>query len=188
MPQPIELETPRLFLRTWREEDKEPFARMNADPQVMEFFPSVMDRADSDAFVERVRSHFAEHGWGFWAVELRATGEFIGFTGLRMELGLPFSPGHEAGWRLARAHWGQGYAAEAARACIDVGFQSLGADEIVAVTALQNLRSQSVMRRIGMRCEPAREFDHPRVADGHALKRHCLYSIKRGDWASRAKA
>jgi RimJ/RimL family protein N-acetyltransferase len=185
MPDLIELETPRLRLRAWREEDKEPFARMNADPQVMEFFPSVMDRAASDAFVERIRSHFAEHGWGFWAVQLRATGELAGFTGLRMELGLPFSPGYEAGWRLDRKHWGSGYASEAARACIDFGFRSLRAGEIVAVTALQNLRSQAVMSRIGMRCEPGREFDHPRVADGHPLKRHRLFSISRADWLAR---
>lgn len=187
MPDLIELETPRLLLRAWREEDKEPFARIGADPQVMEFFPSVLDRAESDAFIERVRAHFAEHGWGFWAVELRATGELVGFTGLRMELGLPFSPGYEAGWRLARAHWGQGYASEAATACIDFAFRSLNAGEVVAVTALQNLRSQAVMRRIGMRCEPEREFDHPRVADGHALKRHCLYAIQRADWLAQAK-
>jgi RimJ/RimL family protein N-acetyltransferase len=185
MPATIELLTPRLVLRAWRDEDKAPFARMNADPEVMEYFPSVMNREQSDGFVERMREHFAEHGWGFWALALRDTGELIGYTGLRLGKGLSCSPCFEAGWRLARVHWGAGYASEAAGACLDFAFNSLAAEEVVAVTALANVRSQAVMRRIGMRCDPAREFDHPRVSDGHPLKRHCLYSVGSGDWRLR---
>lgn len=185
MPAVIELETVRLRLRAWRKEDKEPFARMNADPRVMEHFPGLLGRADSDAFVGRIGEHMAEHGWGLWAVALRSTGQFIGFTGLRRELGLPCSPCYEAGWRLAHAYWGQGYASEAALASLEFGFGTLGVDEIVAVTALPNLRSQAVMRRIGMRIDPGREFDHPRVPAGHRLERHCLYSIDRAAWLGR---
>lgn len=185
MPELVELETPRLRLRAWRDEDKEPFALMNSDPRVMECFPGLLDRAASDAFVERIGIHMAEHGWGLWAVALRSTDQFIGFTGLRRELGLPCSPCYEAGWRLAHAYWGQGYASEAALAALEFGFGTLGVDEIVAVTALPNLRSQAVMRRIGMCLDLEREFDHPRVPAGHWLQRHCLYSIDRAAWRGR---
>jgi RimJ/RimL family protein N-acetyltransferase len=178
----VVLTTPRLRLRPWREEDKEPFAQMNADPRVMEFFPSVWDREASDAMVERIGQHFAEHGWGFWAVERLADGAFLGFTGMRYELGLPFSPCFELGWRIAHPYWGQGYASEAARACIAFGFDELGVDEIVAVTALPNLRSQAVMQRIGMR-DTGQVFDHPRVEEGNWLRAHCLYRIRKSVFA-----
>ena len=164
-----EVRTERLLLRSWRPEDREPFADLNADPVVMEHFPSTLTRAESDAFVDRIEAHFDAHGYGLWAVE--ADGAFLGFTGLSWAEGLPMSPCLEVGWRLARSAWGHGYATEAARAALDVGLAQT--DSVVSFTALTNERSWRVMERLGMRRES--EFDHPRVADGSPLKRHCLY-------------
>ena len=176
----IEFDTARLRLRQWRESDCAPFAAMAADPQVMEFLLPLPTRADSDAMVERGRTRIAENGWGFWAVEHKATGEFIGFTGLNVPLAtLPFSPCVEIGWRLARHAWGQGFATEAARGALQVGFERLGFAEIVAFTALGNLRSAAVMKRIGMHEDVAGAFDHPAVPEGHPLRRHRLYRIAR---------
>jgi RimJ/RimL family protein N-acetyltransferase len=179
----IEFETPRLRLRQWRESDCAPFAAMAADPQVMEFLLPLPTRADSDAMVGRGRALIAAKGWGFWAVEHKATGEFIGFTGLNVPLAtLPFSPCVEIGWRFARHTWGQGFASEAARGALQVGFERLGFDEIVAFTTLANRRSRAVMERLGMREDRDGEFDHPLVADGHPLQRHRLYRIGRAAW------
>jgi len=179
-PSLIEFETPRLRLRQWRESDLAPFAAMAADPQVMEFLLPLPTRADSDAAVERARTRIAENGWGFWAVEHKATGEFIGFTGLNVPLAtLPFSPCVEIGWRFARHTWGQGFATEAARGALQVGFDQLGLDEIVAFTAVGNLRSAAVMARLGMHEDAAGAFDHPLVPEGHALRAHRLFRIGR---------
>ncbi|MET3495519.1 GNAT family N-acetyltransferase [Variovorax boronicumulans] len=176
----IEFETPRLRLRQWRESDRAPFAAMAADPQVMEFLLPLPTRADSDALIERLEARIAEKGWGFWAVEHKATGEFIGFTGLNVPLAtLPFSPCVEIGWRLARHAWGQGLATEAARGAMRVGFERLALEEIVAFTAVGNLRSAAVMERIGMREDVAGAFDHPLVPEGHALRAHRLFRIGR---------
>jgi len=188
MPQIIEPETPRLRLRQWRESDREPFAALNADPEVMEFFPSLQSREASDASIDAWQARFASQGWSNWAIELRATGEFLGFTGLSVPRRvLPFSPCVEVGWRLAREHWGRGYATEAARAALEVGFTRLGLGEIVSFTTIGNLRSRAVMERIGMR-NAHQDFDHPGVPEGHPLRRHCLYRMSRGEWAgSRVK-
>lgn len=176
----IEFDTPRLRLRQWRESDLAPFAAMAADPEVMAFLLPLPTRADSDAMAARVAARIAEQGWGFWAVEQKATGEFIGFTGLNVPLAtLPFSPCVEIGWRLARHAWGQGFASEAARGALQVGFDRLGFHEIVAFTAAGNLRSAAVMERIGMHEDRAGAFDHPSVPQGHALRRHRLYRIAR---------
>jgi RimJ/RimL family protein N-acetyltransferase len=176
----IEFETPRLRLRQWRESDCAPFAAMAADPQVMEFLLPLPTRADSDAMVERGRALIAAKGWGFWAVEHKATGEFIGFTGLNVPLAtLPFSPCVEIGWRFARHTWGQGFASEAARGALQVGFERLGFDEIVAFTTVGNLRSAAVMERIGMHEDVAGAFNHPSVPEGNALRRHRLFRIGR---------
>lgn len=176
----IEFETPRLRLRQWRESDLAPFAALAADPEVMAFLLPVPTRADSDALVERFQARIAANGWGFWAVEHRNSGEFAGFTGLNVPLAtLPFSPCVEIGWRFARKWWGQGLATEAARGALQVGFEQLGFDEIVAFTALGNLRSAAVMERLGMREDVAAAFDHPAVPEGHALRRHRLYRIGR---------
>jgi len=176
----IEFDTDRLRLRQWRESDLEPFAAMAADPQVMEFLLPLATRADSDASANRASALIAKNGWGFWAVEHKATGEFIGFTGLNVPLAtLPFSPCVEIGWRLARHTWGQGFATEAARGALQVGFERLGFDEIVAFTAVGNLRSAAVMERIGMREDVAGAFDHPSVPAGSPLLAHRLFRIRR---------
>lgn len=173
----IELETPRLLLRQWRDSDREPFAALNDDPAVMEFFPARIPRVASDESVEAARRVLAERGWGNWALELRETGEFIGFTGISVpKRVLPFSPCVEVGWRLAKAHWGKGYATEAALASVKAGFEQVGLEEIVSFTALANLRSRAVMERIGMK-NAHQDFEHPGVPEGHPLRMHCLYRI-----------
>jgi ribosomal-protein-alanine N-acetyltransferase len=172
--------TERLLLRQWREEDLEPFAALNADPTVMEHFPSTLDRAASDAFAERNAQHIDEHGWGLWAIELKETGRFLGFTGLAVpRFTAPFTPAVEVGWRLARHAWGFGFATEAATAAVAAGFGPLGLAEIVSFTAVRNLRSRAVMERIGMTHDPADDFDHPALPEGHALRRHVLYRLRR---------
>ncbi|MBP8297464.1 MAG: GNAT family N-acetyltransferase [Burkholderiales bacterium] len=179
----IELETPRLRLRQWREADREPFAALNADPAVMEFFPALQLRETSDASIDAWQSRFTTQGWSNWAIELRATGEFLGFTGLSVPRRvLPCSPCVEVGWRLAREHWGRGYATEAARAALHAGFTQLQLPEIVSFTAVGNLRSRAVMERIGMR-NANQDFEHPGVPEGHVLRRHCLYRIRAEEWA-----
>ena len=178
----MEFETERLRLRQWRPADREPFALLNADPRVMEFFPAPLSRERSDALVDAWQSHLEEHGWSNWAAEIRATGEFIGFVGLTLpKRVLPFSPCVEVGWRLAFEHWGKGYASEAAREALRVGFDDLGLEEIVSFTSVLNRRSRAVMERIGMR-NANEDFEHPAVPEGSALRPHCLYRLKRGDW------
>lgn len=176
----LNIETPRLILRQWKDNDFAPFAAMNADPQVMEFFPSVLTREKSDEMATRCRDLIAERGWGIWAVELRETGEFIGFVGLHTPgYDLPFTPCVEIGWRLRADSWGQGYCSEAARAALDAGFTQLGLSEIVAFTALPNLRSQAVMKKMGMVSNPHENFSHPAVEKGSWLEEHCLSRLKR---------
>jgi RimJ/RimL family protein N-acetyltransferase len=192
------LRTERLILRPWRDEDLAPFAALNADPAVMEHFPATLTRAESDAFAARVRSEMAERGFGLWAVEAPGVAPFIGFTGLAVvRFDAPFRraapqapPGGarseaepseviEIGWRLARAHWGQGYSPEAARAALAFGFEHLGLAEIVSFTATGNARSRRVMEKIGMTHDPAGDFEHPSLPPGHRLRRHVLYRIRR---------
>lgn len=184
---PMEIETPRLLLRQWRKADFAPFAALNADPKAMKYFPAPLSLAESDAMAERCQALIAARGWGLWAVEARHAGSFIGFVGLNSPAyELPFSPCIEIGWRLAFDHWGQGYASEAARAVLHAGFERLRLAEIVSFTALGNLRSQAVMRRIGMHETPDR-FDHPRIPAGHPLRRHCLYRISLEQWPAGAR-
>ncbi|MER5752793.1 GNAT family N-acetyltransferase [Streptomyces sp. NPDC002088] len=171
------LRTDRLILRPWRESDLAPWAAMNADPEVREYFPGLLTREQSDSSVARFQAGLDERGWGWWAVEVVATGEFIGFTGLDpVDADMPFT-GVEAGWRLARPAWGHGYATEAARAALAFGFDDLGLAEILAVTAVGNLRSQAVMRRLGMTRDPADDFDDPGVPEG-PLRRSVLYRLR----------
>lgn len=184
MPAPIELETPRLRLLAWQDRHIAPFAALNADPDVMRHFPSTLTAEQTRAGVEVWRAQFAEQGWSNWAVELKGSGEFIGFVGLSVpRRQLPFSPCVEVGWRLARRFWGKGYATEAAKASLAVGFGQLGLAEIVSFTALCNRPSRAVMERIGM-LDTARDFDHPAVPEGSPLRAHCLYAITREQWAS----
>jgi ribosomal-protein-alanine N-acetyltransferase len=177
------LRTARLLLRPWREEDRAPFAALNADPAVMEHFPSVLGRDESDAMVARIQAHFGAHGWGLFAVEVPGESPFIGFIGLNIPRWTPpFStagPCVEAGWRLARAAWGRGYAVEGARAAIAFGFETLGLEEIVALTVPANLRSRRVMERLGMVHDVDGDFDHPLMPDGSPLRRHVLYRLRR---------
>ncbi len=176
----MSLHTDRLLLRRWRPEDRAPFAALNADPEVMEHFPARLTRDESDAFVDRIETGFAEHGFGLWAVEVQATGEFIGFTGLAVpSFDAPFTPAVEVGWRLARPAWGHGYASEAARRALDAGFDDYGLSEVVSFTSATNVRSQAVMRRTGMTHDPADDFDHPRLPPGDRLRRHVLYRAAR---------
>lgn len=174
----LEIVTPRLRLRGWRDEDLVPFAELNGDPIVMEHFPAPLTRAESDAFAARVGTLLAERGWGLWAVEVTQLGAFAGFVGLApVHFDAPFVPAVEIGWRLARAHWNQGFASEAARAVVAVAFDTIGLDALVSFTATTNLPSQRVMQRIGMRHDAAGDFDHPRLPEGHHLRRHVLYRL-----------
>lgn len=182
MNQPIEFNTDRLRLRQWRSSDRKPFAELNADPRVMEFFPSTLSPEASHAAVDRWQAQIAERGWGLWAVEIRETREFIGFVGLQEpQAPLPFAPCVEVGWRLAYAYWGHGYATEAARAALRVGFEQLRLEEIVSFTAVINRRSRAVMERLGMR-EDNTTFLHPNVPEGSPLREHCLYRFTREEW------
>lgn len=176
MPRTIELETDRLCLRQWRQTDLDPFAALNADVEVMEFFPDLLSRAESDAMARRCQTLVAERGWGLWATELKATGEFVGFVGLHVPSAeLPFSPCVEVGWRLARRFWGRGYATEGGRAALHVAFRCLGEKEVVSFTSVGNSRSRRVMERLGLRA--ADMFDHPGIPEGHPLRKHCLYRL-----------
>lgn len=173
----IELTTHRLRLRQWQPSDFELFAALNADSTVMEYFPAPLSRPDSDAMALRCQALIAERGWGLWAVETLASQQFIGYVGLHIpSADLPCSPCVEIGWRLARIHWGQGYATEAAKASLKVGFEQLELPEIVSFTSLHNRRSQAVMERIGM-VRTADTFEHPKLPPGHWLREHCLYRM-----------
>lgn len=174
------LETDRLVLRRWLEADRQPFAAINADAEVMEHFPAPLTRGESDQLVERIEVGFEANGFGLWALELRDTGEMIGFAGLSVpEFEAHFTPAVEVGWRLAWSAWGQGYATEAGRAALEFGFGSVGLAEIVSFTSVGNARSRAVMERLGMSHDPAENFDHPGLPDGHRLSRHALYRLAR---------
>jgi RimJ/RimL family protein N-acetyltransferase len=177
--EPKRLETERLLLRRWRAEDREPFASINDDAKGMEFFPARLTREESDALVDRIEAHFAERGFGAWAAELRGEGEFIGFIGLAVpQFDAHFTPCVEIGWRLARAHWGQGLATEGARAVMHYAFAELGLAEVVSFTVPGNVRSRRVMEKLGMTHDADDDFDHPGVPEGHRLQRHVLYRLR----------
>ena len=179
----LERRTDRLLLRRWREADREPFAELNADPEVMEFFPATLSRAESDAMVTRIEHRMRDNGWGLWALEVTVgehAGRFAGFTGLARPTWNPAFT--EVGWRLPRWAWGHGYATEAAREALRVGFEELRLDEIVSFTTPTNQRSRAVMERLGMTRDPADDFDYPTIAEGHPLRRSVLYRLQRNDW------
>jgi RimJ/RimL family protein N-acetyltransferase len=185
-----ELRSARLVLRRWRDAHLAPFARMNADPEVMQHFPARLSRDESDALARRFDARFDEQGFGVWALEIAATGEFIGFCGLNIpSFEAHFTPAVEVGWRLARPHWGQGYATESARAALAFAFEHVGLQEVVSFTTRANERSRAVMRRLGMTHDPADDFDHPRLAPEHPQRPHVLYRLGVERWrAGRAEA
>ena len=175
--------TERLILRRWRESDREPFARLNADPRVMEFMPRILSRPESDAMAERIEAHFRQHGFGLYAAELLQSGEFIGFIGLSVpSFEAPFTPCVEVGWRLAADHWGRGLATEGALAVVRYGFEVLGLHELVSFTVAANVKSRRVMEKLGMRHDSGDDFDHPRLPKNHPLRRHVLYRLSRLQW------
>jgi RimJ/RimL family protein N-acetyltransferase len=207
------LTTQRLILRPWRETDREGFARLNDDPAVMEFMPRRLSRDESDATAASIQAAIERRGWGFWAVGVKGgggggvhaagegvaagtahaadegaaahAGAFIGFVGLSVPgFTAHFTPCVEIGWRLAKEHWGNGYASEAAAACLRFGFEKLKLQQIVAFTVPLNKRSIGVMKRIRMSRDPADDFDHPKLSAGHPLQRHVLYRIDRSDWSN----
>jgi RimJ/RimL family protein N-acetyltransferase len=180
---PPEIATDRLILRQWRDADRAPFAALNADPEVARYLRGTLDRAGSDALVDGFVADWAEHGLGLWALERKADGRFLGYTGLRRpRFEAHFTPAVEVGWRLARDAWGQGYATEAARASVGFGFDTLALEEIVSFTVPDNVRSRRVMERLGMHRDPAEDFDHPRFEPGHRLRRHVLYRLRQEEW------
>jgi RimJ/RimL family protein N-acetyltransferase len=174
----VKLSGDRVCLRQWRDEDREAFAAMNSDARVMKFFRSHLSRIESDAMVDHIQKHFSEHGFGLWAIEVPDVAPFIGFAGLSgAGFSAHFTPCVEVGWRLAFEHWGRGYATEAARLALSYGFGTLALSEVVSFTSATNHRSRAVMERLGMRRDPADDFDYPSFPEGHPLRRHVLYRL-----------
>jgi RimJ/RimL family protein N-acetyltransferase len=172
------IETERLWVRNWEKRDREPFARLNSDPRVMEFMPARLSRAESDLLVDRIENHFLKHGFGLYALELPQEREFIGFAGLSIPaFQAHFTPCVEIGWRLSAERWGRGLASEAAGAVVRFAFGSLALDALVSFTVPANVRSRRVMEKIGMTHDPADDFDHPLLPEGHPLRRHVLYRL-----------
>lgn len=177
------VETLRLRLRTWCDEDLAPFAAMNADPRVMRYFSGVLDRDESDAMVGRICARMAERGFGLWAVSVLGGADLIGFVGLTSPpFETRFTPCVEIGWRLAFEHWGQGYATEAAHGALAYAFGPMGLNEVVSMAVPANQSSLAVMRRLGMTCSPADDFLHPLLPEKHPLRPHVLYRLRRSQW------
>jgi RimJ/RimL family protein N-acetyltransferase len=168
--------TERLVLRRWSAEDLDPFGALNADPVVMEHFQKMLSREESDEMASRIDAEFEDCGFGLWAVEVSGGSPFIGYVGLhRVPFVAPFTPAVEVGWRLAREHWGHGYATEAATEAVRFGLEDVGLDEVVSFTTPDNVRSQKVMERLGMVRDATSDFEHPNVPIGHHLRSHVLY-------------
>lgn len=179
----IEFETKRLICRQWRPNDFPSFAQLNADPKVMAYFPQPLTRQESDALAQSIHDFIENNGFGLWAVELKESNEFIGFVGLSIPtIIFPFSPCVEIAWRIGSLYWGQGYTTEAARKTLQIGFELLELSEIVSFTSINNLRSRSVMKKLGMQ-EDGQTFEHPSLPIGHALREHCLYRLQRNQWS-----
>lgn len=173
------LETDRLILRRWQDSDRAPFAEMNADPRVMEFFPDVLTREESDQLIENIESHFDNRGFGLFATELKADKKFVGFIGLHVaSFQAHFTPCVEIGWRIAAPYWGKGLATEGSREVVRYAFEWLRLDSLVSFTVPENVASRRLMEKLGMTHDPAEDFDHPRLPPGHRLRRHVLYRLK----------
>jgi RimJ/RimL family protein N-acetyltransferase len=179
----VTLSSGRICLRRWRDEDREAFAAMNSDARVMEFFRIPLSRVESDAMVDSIQEHFRERDFGLWAIEVPDVAPFIGFAGFAVaRFTAHFTPCMEVGWRLAFAHWGHGYATEAARLALGYGFGTLALSEVVSFTSATNHRSRAVMERLGMRRDPAEDFDYPSFPEGLPLRRHVLYRLGSGSY------
>jgi RimJ/RimL family protein N-acetyltransferase len=178
-----EITTNRLLLRRWRESDLESFAALNSDRRVMEYFPEILTKDQSDELARRIERHFEVNSFGLWAVEVLESCLFIGFIGLDIPtVSMPFGSCVEVGWRLTFDSWGKGYATEGARAVLKFAFESLSLSEIVSFTVPANLRSRSVMGKIGMHYSPTEDFDHPKLPEEHQLRKHVLYRIRKDEW------
>ena len=180
------IETERLYLRQWQASDFATFAEMNADPEVMQYFPKLLTPRVSDIIANKCQQLIADNGWGLWAVSLKVdeenSGDFIGFVGLNdTHANMSFAPAVEIAWRLSKEHWGQGYATEAARTSLNFAFTELGLEEVVSFTAVINKRSQLIMQRIGM-TDTQDNFYHPALKSTHPLAEHVLYKISRQQW------
>ncbi len=185
----LELKTERLLLRRWRPADLSPFAAINADPRVMEYFPAPLSSVESAALLERIELCFEDRGYGLWAAEVPGEAALIGFVGLApVELEIAFAPAVELGWRLAPQFWGRGLASEAARATMRCAFEELELPSLVSYTAASNLRSRRVMERLQMRRDPGEDFEHPLLPEGHPLRAHVLYRIDAARWRISSQA
>jgi RimJ/RimL family protein N-acetyltransferase len=172
--------TERLILRKWRESDRQPFARLNADSRVMEFFPRPLSAEESNLLVDQIEADFEQHGFGLCAAELSQDHSFVGFIGLAVpRFSAHFTPCVEIGWRLSAGHWGRGLATEGAREIVRRAFDAHGLEELVSFTVPANIRSRRVMEKLGMTRNAADDFDHPRLPEGHPLRRHVLYRLRR---------
>jgi RimJ/RimL family protein N-acetyltransferase len=181
----LRLITPRLLLRRWQHSDLAPFAALNADPDVMGHIRAPMSTTESDAFAHRIEERFEADGFGLWALEVRESGDFVGFAGLaRQTFEAPFNPSIEVGWRLAREAWGHGYATEAGREALRFAFEVLVLDEVVSITTAGNARSRAVMRRLGMTRDPADDFEQAQFPVGHPLRPAVLHRLSRERWAA----
>ena len=177
------LETARLILRPWTQKDAEPFATMSSDPDVMKHLLPFASREAIDSWIERQKAHLTQHGFCFWVLESKVSGEFVGAAGLlRVAYEAPFTPAVEVGWRVARQFWGKGYAPEAAAKAIEFGFQNHRLPEIVANTVHTNRNSRRVMEKLGMSNDSSDDFDHPMVPINNPLRRQTLYRLRREDW------
>lgn len=175
----MKIETDRLILRSWRDSDREPFAALNSDPEVMRYFPDIQNHSVSNASVDKRIAHDKQHGFCFWAADLKATGEFIGFIGMEIAHdGIPGAGLPEIGWRLSKDVWGQGLAPEGARACLAYAFSVLKSPEVISITSQNNQPSMRVMEKIGMRRDFENDFDHPDVPEESPIRPHVLYRIK----------
>lgn len=180
------LESHRLILRPWLPKDYLVFRCINQDPLVMRYFPALLNDQESDSLAERLDNFIQVNGWGFWALELKQTGSFIGFVGLYpqgLNSGIPNAPLLEIGWRICSQYWGHGYAPEAANLALRFAFEQLKIDRVYAFTSVMNLASIRVMEKIGM-CNALQDFDHPKLPKQHELARHCLYEIDQEQWQS----
>jgi len=181
------LETERLILRQWKDADLPKFSALNCDAQVMEFFPSILSEQESNRMAAKIQQLINKQGWGFWAVEEKTSEEFIGFVGLhKVRTNLPFYPNVEIGWRLAKPFWQKGYATEAAIAAMNYAFETLELKQVISFTAVTNLRSQAVMKKLGM-VDVKKNFQHPEIETGNSLREHVLYQISRSQWMERAR-